>query len=124
MAKGVEDTAFFRYNRLGTLTEVGADPTEFSLEPAEFHARMARRQAELPLSMTTLSTHDTKRSEDTRARISVIAEVAPEWEKALDRLNALAPLPDGPLSTLLWQAIAGRGRHPGTTSVLRPESGA
>jgi (1->4)-alpha-D-glucan 1-alpha-D-glucosylmutase len=107
MAKGVEDTAFFRYNRLGTLTEVGADPTEFSLEPAEFHARMARRQAELPLSMTTLSTHDTKRSEDTRARISVIAEVAPEWEKALDRLNALAPLPDGPLSTLLWQAIAG-----------------
>lgn len=107
MAKGVEDTAFFRYNRLGTLTEVGADPTEFSLEPEEFHARMARRQAELPLSMTTLSTHDTKRSEDTRARISVIAEAAAEWEKALDRLNALAPLPDGPLSTLLWQAIAG-----------------
>ena len=107
MAKGVEDTAFFRYNRLGTLTEVGADPTEFSLEPEEFHARMARRQAELPLSMTTLSTHDTKRSEDTRARISVISEVAPEWEKALDRLNTLAPLPDGPLSTLLWQAIAG-----------------
>jgi (1->4)-alpha-D-glucan 1-alpha-D-glucosylmutase len=107
MAKGVEDTAFFRYNRLGTLTEVGADPTEFALEPEEFHARMAGRQAELPLSMTTLSTHDTKRSEDTRARISVISEVAPEWEKALDRLSALAPLPDGPLSVLLWQAIAG-----------------
>lgn len=107
MAKGVEDTAFFRYNRLGTLTEVGADPTEFALEPEEFHARMARRQAELPLSMTTLSTHDTKRSEDTRARISVISEVAPEWEKALDRLRALAPLPDGPLSVLLWQAVAG-----------------
>ena len=107
MAKGVEDTAFFRYNRLGTLTEVGADPTEFALEPEEFHARMARRQAELPLSMTTLSTHDTKRSEDTRARISVISEVAPEWEKALDRLSALAPLPDGPLSVLLWQAVAG-----------------
>jgi (1->4)-alpha-D-glucan 1-alpha-D-glucosylmutase len=107
MAKGVEDTAFFRYNRLGTLTEVGADPTEFALGPEEFHARMAGRQAELPLSMTTLSTHDTKRSEDTRARISVISEVAPEWEKALDRLSALAPLPDGPLSVLLWQAIAG-----------------
>lgn len=107
MAKGVEDTAFFRYNRLGTLTEVGADPTEFSMEPDEFHARMARRQAELPLSMTTLSTHDTKRSEDTRARISVISEVAGEWEKALNRLNGLAPLPDGPLSALLWQAIAG-----------------
>jgi (1->4)-alpha-D-glucan 1-alpha-D-glucosylmutase len=107
MAKGVEDTAFFRYNRLGTLTEVGADPTEFSVKPDEFHARMARRQAELPLSMTTLSTHDTKRSEDTRARISVISEVAGEWERALNRLRELAPLPDGPLSALLWQAIAG-----------------
>jgi (1->4)-alpha-D-glucan 1-alpha-D-glucosylmutase len=107
MAKGVEDTAFFRYNRLGTLTEVGADPTEFSVEPDEFHGRMARRQAELPLSMTTLSTHDTKRSEDTRARISVISEVAGEWERALNRLRELAPLPDGPLSALLWQAIAG-----------------
>lgn len=107
MAKGVEDTAFFRYNRLGTLTEVGADPTEFSVGPEEFHNRMARRQAELPLSMTTLSTHDTKRSEDTRARISVISEVPAAWEKSLDRLNALAPLPDGPLSVLLWQAIAG-----------------
>ncbi|WP_395398320.1 malto-oligosyltrehalose synthase [Arthrobacter sp. UC242_113] len=107
MAKGVEDTAFFRYNRLGTLTEVGADPTEFAVEPEEFHARLARRQAELPLSMTTLSTHDTKRSEDTRARISVISEVAGEWEKSLKRLRELAPLPDGPLSALLWQAIAG-----------------
>ncbi|MFF2315465.1 malto-oligosyltrehalose synthase [Arthrobacter sp. NPDC058097] len=107
MAKGVEDTAFFRYNRLGTLTEVGADPTEFAVEPDEFHARMTRRQAELPLSMTTLSTHDTKRSEDTRARISVISEIAGDWEKALDRLRELAPLPDGPLSALLWQAVAG-----------------
>ena len=107
MAKGVEDTAFFRYTRLGTLTEVGADPTEFAVDPDEFHHRMARRQAELPLSMTTLSTHDTKRSEDTRARISVLAELAPEWRAALARLQELAPLPDGPLANLLWQAIAG-----------------
>ncbi|KRE79707.1 malto-oligosyltrehalose synthase [Arthrobacter sp. Soil763] len=107
MAKGVEDTAFFRYTRLGTLTEVGADPTEFALSTDEFHARMARRQAELPLSMTTLSTHDTKRSEDTRARISVLAELAPEWTASLRRLQELAPLPDGPLANLLWQAIAG-----------------
>ena len=107
MAKGVEDTAFFRYTRLGTLTEVGADPTEFAVTPEEFHARMARRQAELPLSMTTLSTHDTKRSEDTRARISVLAELAPEWTGTLARLQKLAPLPDGPLANLLWQAIAG-----------------
>ena len=107
MAKGVEDTAFFRYTRLGTLTEVGADPTEFAVAPEEFHTRMARRQAELPLSMTTLSTHDTKRSEDTRARISVLAELAPEWQASLQRLQKLAPLPDGPLANLLWQAIAG-----------------
>ncbi|MHA7222038.1 malto-oligosyltrehalose synthase [Arthrobacter sp. RHLT1-20] len=107
MAKGVEDTAFFRYTRLGTLTEVGADPTEFSVPPEEFHARMARRQAELPLSMTTLSTHDTKRSEDTRARISVLAELPAEWKAALTRVQDLAPLPDGPLANLLWQAIAG-----------------
>ena len=107
MAKGVEDTAFFRYTRLGTLTEVGADPTEFALDPAEFHRRMARREAELPLSMTTLSTHDTKRSEDTRARISVISEFTAEWDKVLARLQELAPLPDGPLASLLWQAIAG-----------------
>jgi (1->4)-alpha-D-glucan 1-alpha-D-glucosylmutase len=107
MAKGVEDTAFFRYTRLGTLTEVGADPTEFAVTPEEFHVRMARRQAELPLSMTTLSTHDTKRSEDTRARISVLAELAPEWKASLTRLQQLAPLPDGPLANLLWQAIAG-----------------
>ncbi|WP_459385374.1 malto-oligosyltrehalose synthase [Arthrobacter humicola] len=107
MAKGVEDTAFFRYTRLGTLTEVGADPTEFAVSPVEFHTRMARRQAELPLSMTTLSTHDTKRSEDTRARISVLAELAPEWQASLQRLQKLAPLPDGPLANLLWQALAG-----------------
>ncbi|MBT2594407.1 malto-oligosyltrehalose synthase [Arthrobacter sp. ISL-72] len=107
MAKGVEDTAFFRYTRLGTLTEVGADPTEFAVDPSEFHHRMMRRQAELPLSMTTLSTHDTKRSEDTRARISVISEFVAEWDKVLTRLQELAPLPDGPLASLLWQAIAG-----------------
>ncbi|XAS66398.1 malto-oligosyltrehalose synthase [Micrococcaceae bacterium Sec5.7] len=107
MAKGVEDTAFFRYTRLGTLTEVGADPTEFALQPAEFHARMIRRQRDLPLSMTTLSTHDTKRSEDTRARISVISELVPEWETVLGRLQELAPLPDGPFASLLWQSIAG-----------------
>jgi (1->4)-alpha-D-glucan 1-alpha-D-glucosylmutase len=105
MAKGVEDTAFYRYTRLGTLTEVGGDPTEFALSPADFHARMVERQARLPLSMTALSTHDTKRSEDARARISVISEIPEEWAALLDRLQSLAPLPDGPLASLLWQAI-------------------
>ncbi|MFC8302695.1 malto-oligosyltrehalose synthase [Specibacter sp. NPDC057265] len=107
MAKGVEDTAFFRYTRLGTLTEVGAEPTEFAITPTQFHERMRSRQENIPLSMTTLSTHDTKRSEDTRARISVLAEVAPEWGQFLQRMQQLAPLPDGPLANLLWQAIYG-----------------
>ena len=107
MAKGVEDTAFYRYTRLGTLTEVGADPTEFSVDPEEFHRRMQKRQDTLPLSMTTLSTHDTKRSEDTRARISVIAERVPEWTAVLTALREAAPLPDGPFSALLWQAVVG-----------------
>jgi (1->4)-alpha-D-glucan 1-alpha-D-glucosylmutase len=107
MAKGVEDTAFYRYTRLGTLTEVGAEPTEFSVSPEEFHHRMTRRQQELPLSMTTMSTHDTKRSEDARARISVIAELPQEWTATLNSLRELAPIPDGPYENLLWQAIIG-----------------
>ncbi|SDW25951.1 maltooligosyl trehalose synthase [Arthrobacter sp. cf158] len=107
MAKGVEDTAFFRFTRLGTLTEVGADPTEFAVTTPDFHERMARRQAELPLSMTTLSTHDTKRSEDARARISVISEAVPEWELFLGTVQELAPIPDGPLAALIWQSIVG-----------------
>ncbi|WP_163161986.1 malto-oligosyltrehalose synthase [Arthrobacter sp. Alg241-R88] len=107
MAKGVEDTAFYRYTRLGTLTEVGAEPTEFAVSPEEFHRRMLRRQEDLPLSMTTMSTHDTKRSEDARARISVIAELPQEWTATLNTLRELAPIPDGPYENLLWQAIIG-----------------
>lgn len=107
MAKGVEDTAFYRYTRLGTLTEVGAEPTEFAVSAEEFHHRMRRRQDDLPLSMTTLSTHDTKRSEDARARISVIAELPDEWTVTLNTLRELAPIPDGPFENLLWQAVVG-----------------
>jgi len=107
MAKGVEDTAFYRFTRLGSLTEVGADPEEFSIGVAEFHRRQALRQASLPGSMTTLSTHDTKRGEDTRARITVLAEVPDRWESTLGRLRELAPLGDGPLENLLWEAVVG-----------------
>ncbi|WP_423923351.1 malto-oligosyltrehalose synthase [Frigoribacterium sp. 2-23] len=107
MAKGVEDTAFYRYSRLATLTEVGADPSEFAITPAEFHARMTRRLADRPFGMTTLSTHDTKRSADVRARVSVLAEIADEWVAALDRLRELAPLGDGPFENILWQSIVG-----------------
>lgn len=107
MAKGVEDTAFYRYTRLGSLTEVGAEPSEFSLGVAEFHHRQQARAGGWPTAMTTLSTHDTKRGEDVRARITVLSEIPSEWESALLALRDLEPLDDGPLSSLLWQAIIG-----------------
>ncbi|MBC7519444.1 MAG: malto-oligosyltrehalose synthase [Microbacteriaceae bacterium] len=107
MAKGVEDTAFYRYTRLGSLTEVGADPAEFSIAIDDFHRRQQNRQASFPASMTTLSTHDTKRGEDVRARISVLAELPQDWRRTLLELRELAPLDDGPLEQLLWEAIVG-----------------
>jgi (1->4)-alpha-D-glucan 1-alpha-D-glucosylmutase len=107
MAKGVEDCAFYRYTRLGSLTEVGADPEEFAISAEEFHLRQELRQAGFPASLTTLSTHDTKRGEDVRARLSVLSEIPEEWDAALTSLRELAPLADGPLESLLWQAILG-----------------
>jgi (1->4)-alpha-D-glucan 1-alpha-D-glucosylmutase len=107
MAKGVEDTAFYRYNRLSSLTEVGGDPAEFSIGVSEFHSRQLHRQASHPASLTTLTTHDTKRGEDTRARITVLSEVPEEWGAMLGRLHDLAPLSDGSFADLLWESIVG-----------------
>ncbi|TFC31433.1 malto-oligosyltrehalose synthase [Cryobacterium sp. TMT1-3] len=107
MAKGVEDRAYYRFSRLTSLNEVGADPDEFTVTLAEFHHRQRTRQAGFPHSMTTLSTHDTKRGEDVRARISVLAEIPAEWEVALEQLRAAHPLGDAPFENLLWQAIIG-----------------
>ncbi|MDP9026881.1 MAG: malto-oligosyltrehalose synthase [Actinomycetota bacterium] len=107
MAKGVEDTAFYRVSRLASLTEVGADPAEFSLTTSTFHERQQTRLAAHPLSMTTLSTHDTKRGEDTRARISVIAETPEEWVAFLARRREHHPLADGAFENVLWESIVG-----------------
>ncbi len=107
MAKGVEDTAFYRATRLGTLTEVGGDPSVFSLAVDGFHDAFARRQAEWPASMTALSTHDTKRGEDVRARLSVLAEIPQRWSDVLGELRAVATTGHGPFDSLLWQAIIG-----------------
>ena len=71
MAKGVEDTAFYRFNRLVAMNEVGGDPGRDGLTIDEFHAYNARMQATHPNTMTTLSTHDTKRADDVRARLFV-----------------------------------------------------
>ena len=107
MAKGVEDTAFYRVSRLASLTEVGGDPDEFSIAVDDFHARQQTRLAALPGSMTTLSTHDTKRGEDTRARITALAEFPREWAAFLARRRATLDLGDGPFENLLWESIAG-----------------
>lgn len=106
-AKGVEDAAFYRATRLGTLTEVGGDPSVFALSVDGFHAAAMRRQAAWPHALTALTTHDTKRSEDVRARLSVLAEVPERWAGALGRLRAIASTGHGPFDNLVWQAIVG-----------------
>ncbi|WP_125130888.1 malto-oligosyltrehalose synthase [Microbacterium sp. 10M-3C3] len=107
MAKGVEDTAFYRYSRLGPLTEVGGDPSEFALPVAGFHAAQIARHAAWPHAMTALSTHDTKRGEDVRARLTVLAEIPARWAEVLERFRAVASTGHGPFDSLLWQAIVG-----------------
>ena len=107
MAKGVEDTTFYRFTRLGTLTEVGGDPTEWAVDAEGFHAASAHRQAAWPAAMTSLSTHDTKRSEDVRARLSVLAEMPERWAEVLGALREVSSTGDGPFDNLLWQAIVG-----------------
>ena len=107
MAKGVEDCSFYRWSRLTSLNEVGADPSVFAVGVDAFHDAMTTRQRDWPHAMTTTSTHDTKRGEDVRARIAVLAELPEVWEAALDELLRLAPLPDPAFGALLWQAVLG-----------------
>lgn len=81
MAKAVEDTTFYRFNRLVSLNEVGGDPQRFGLTVAEFHQQNLERQAQRPCAMLATSTHDTKRAEDVRARIDVLSELPEEWKR-------------------------------------------
>ncbi|HEY5985938.1 MAG TPA: malto-oligosyltrehalose synthase [Streptosporangiaceae bacterium] len=113
MAKGVEDTAFYRWSRLVALNEVGGDPDRFGVSPQEFHRFAARLARDWPATMTTLSTHDTKRQEDVRARLAVLAEHPELWaaelaqwhERAAELGGAVAPELD--TEYLLWQALIG-----------------
>jgi (1->4)-alpha-D-glucan 1-alpha-D-glucosylmutase len=113
MAKGVEDTAFYRWSRLAALNEVGGDPDRFGWEPAEFHRFAARLAQDWPGTLTTLSTHDTKRQEDVRARLAVLAEIPQAWlaevtrwhDRAAALANGLVPDPD--TEYLMWQTLAG-----------------
>ena len=83
MAKGLEDTALYRYNRLIALNDVGERPDRFSLTVEEFHAANRERARSFPNSMLGTSSHDSKRGEDTRARLAVLSGRADEWATAL-----------------------------------------
>jgi (1->4)-alpha-D-glucan 1-alpha-D-glucosylmutase len=109
MAKGVEDTAYYRYNRFVALNEVGGDPGRFGLDAHAFHRALAERKQQYPRGMTTLATHDTKRGEDVRARLAVLTELPDEWAALARQLMASAPLPDAPFGYLLWQTLIGAG---------------
>jgi (1->4)-alpha-D-glucan 1-alpha-D-glucosylmutase len=89
MAKGLEDTAFYVYNRLVSLNEVGGDPGRFGLSAEALHRFNQDRQARWPYSLSPLSTHDTKRGEDVRARINVLSEMPQEWIAAVSRWSRL-----------------------------------
>ncbi len=89
MAKGLEDTSFYRFNRLTSQNEVGGDPARFGTTVSEFHKQNQARLSDWPLSMINSSTHDTKRSEDVRAAINVLSERPTEWRAAINRWTRL-----------------------------------
>jgi len=112
MAKGIEDTAFYRWHRLISLNEVGGDPAHFAVAPDDLLEFVERTAAAWPEAMTTLSTHDTKRSEDVRARLAAISERPSEWKTWVRQAQELArrfrgDRLDGATEYLLWQTVVG-----------------
>jgi (1->4)-alpha-D-glucan 1-alpha-D-glucosylmutase len=117
MAKGLEDTAFYRYHPLASLNEVGGDPSHFGVSNNEFHRRNLIRQELWPNSMSASSTHDTKRGEDVRARINVLSEIPGEWYRVIRRWRGLTreakttvgdrQAPDANEEYLLYQTLVG-----------------
>lgn len=112
MAKGVEDTAFYRWTHLLSLCEVGGAPERFAISPEELHSWAGRAQDHAPVAMTGLSTHDTKRSEDVRARLGALSELPVEWAHLVDEVRAATAdarpaLLDGRTENILWQTLAG-----------------
>jgi (1->4)-alpha-D-glucan 1-alpha-D-glucosylmutase len=116
-AKGLEDTAFYRYNLLLSLNEVGGDPDRFGRSVAEFHEASAHRRREWPYEMLATSTHDTKIGEDVRARINVLSEIPDEWAREVSRWMRLnrshrtmvdgEPAPDRNDEYRFYQALLG-----------------
>jgi (1->4)-alpha-D-glucan 1-alpha-D-glucosylmutase len=104
MAKGVEDTAFYRHVRLLALNEVGGNPDRFALSVSEFHRANLERASRFPLNLLATTTHDTKRSGDVRARIAALSGLAEEWADHVRRWRALD---DTGENYLLWQTLVG-----------------
>jgi (1->4)-alpha-D-glucan 1-alpha-D-glucosylmutase len=118
MAKGVEDTAFYCFDRLTGMNEVGSDPGRNGLSVAEFHTYCEKMQATHPATMTTLSTHDTKRSDDVRARLAVLSEVPARFGAVIQRWSRMnsafrthrpgvIPMPDRNTEYLYYQTLIG-----------------
>ena len=108
MAKGVEDTAFYRYFRLTALNEVGGDPGRFSLTPEAFHAAALERLERHPLQLLASQTHDTKRAGDVRARIGALAGMHDRWAERVHSWRALTGGLDDPNEEyLVWQTLVG-----------------
>ena len=116
-AKGVEDTALYRFNRLSSLNEVGGEPDAYGTSVQAFHADSQYRAKNWPQEMLGTSTHDTKRSEDVRARINVLSEMTMVWRKTIERWNRMnrsrkrevegQPAPSLNDETLLYQTLIG-----------------
>jgi (1->4)-alpha-D-glucan 1-alpha-D-glucosylmutase len=106
-AKAIEDCLFYRDARLVALNEVGGEPAHFGVSAAEFHQRATERARMWPKAMTTLSTHDTKRGEDVRARIGVLSQVPSLWAELVGGWERRAPSPDTATGLFLWQNIFG-----------------
>ena len=118
-AKGVEDTAFYRWSQLTSLCEVGGSPASFGITPDEFHAWCEVMAKSWPATMTLGSTHDSKRSEDVRSRIGVISEFAPQWRVLVGGLAEKLTDVEGHTANLTWQTLAGTWTGAGPISADR-----
>jgi len=117
MAKGFEDTLLYVYNRLLALNEVGGNPGQFGVSAREFHAFNKQRAESWPHSLSAMSTHDTKRGEDVRARINVLSEIPKEWERSIRTWSSInrrkkkkingVPVPERNDEYFLYQTLVG-----------------
>ncbi|HEX7318707.1 MAG TPA: malto-oligosyltrehalose synthase [Pyrinomonadaceae bacterium] len=128
-AKGLEDTAFYRFYPLASLNEVGGEPALIGVSLERFHERNRDRQESWPHALSATSTHDTKRGEDTRARINVLSEIPEEWNRALHRWREMnrarktsldgAEAPDANEEYLIYQTLVGTWPLEGVTDESR-----